>query len=92
MFSSRLGLAVVCGIIFRSGHTITTFLLAFKNQKYMFLVKKKPEKCNHASEADINARPYLENIRIVTRRVCFKVLGYSRYAIWKPKKGQKSNY
>ena len=40
VFSSRLGLAVVCGIIFRSGHTITTFLLAFKNQKYMFLVKK----------------------------------------------------
>ena len=39
VFSSRLGLAVVCGIIFRSGHTITTFLLAFKNRKYMVLVK-----------------------------------------------------
>ena len=39
VFSSRLGLAVVCGVIFWSGHTITTFLLAFKNRKYMVLVK-----------------------------------------------------
>ena len=39
MFSSRLELAVVCGVIFRSGHTITTFLLAFKNRKYMVLVE-----------------------------------------------------
>ena len=39
--------------------------------------------------ADINACPYLENIRIVTRRVCFKVLGYSRHAIWTPKSAQK---
>ena len=33
MFSSRLDFAVVRGVIFRSGHTITTFLLAFKNRK-----------------------------------------------------------
>lgn len=39
VFSSRLGLAVVCVVIFWSGHTITTFLLAFKNRKYMVLVK-----------------------------------------------------
>ena len=32
-------LAVVCGVIFRSGHTITTFSLAFRNRKYMVLVK-----------------------------------------------------
>ena len=38
VFSSQLGLPV-CGVIFWSGHTITTFLLAFKNQKYMVLVK-----------------------------------------------------
>ena len=31
--------AVVCGVIFRSGHTITTFSLAFRNRKYMVLVK-----------------------------------------------------
>ena len=33
VFSSRLELAVVCHIIFRSKHTVTTFLLAFKNKK-----------------------------------------------------------
>ena len=32
-------LAVVCGVIFQSGHTITTFSLAFINRKYMALVK-----------------------------------------------------
>ena len=41
------------------------------------------------SEADINACPYLENIRIVTRRVYFKVLGYSRHAIWTLKSAKK---
>ena len=41
------------------------------------------------SEADINACPYLENIRIVTRRVYFKVLGYSRHAIWMLKSAKK---
>ena len=39
VFSSRLGLAVVSGVIFRSGQAITTFLLAFKNRKFMVLVK-----------------------------------------------------
>ena len=39
VFSSRLGLAVVFGVIFRSGQAITTFLLAFKNRKFMVLIK-----------------------------------------------------
>ena len=39
VFSSRLGLAVVFGVIFRGGQAITTFLLAFKNRKFMVLVK-----------------------------------------------------
>ena len=42
------------------------------------------------SEADVNACPHLENIRIMTRRVCLKVLGYSRHAIWMPKSAKKS--
>ena len=33
MIASQLELSVVCGVIFLSGVTATTFLLAFKNRK-----------------------------------------------------------
>ena len=45
VFSSRLELAVVCGVIFRNGLTVNIFLLAFKNRKILtFFFKLYPLK------------------------------------------------
>ena len=49
--------------------------------KKKFLSLNETVKCFHASEADINVCPYLENSRTMTRKVSLKDLGYSCHTI-----------
>ena len=43
----------------------------------------------HDSDTNINVCTSLENIRIMTKKVILKMLGYSRYTIWTPKSAKK---